>query len=182
MKKIIVLTLFAVSLCSLHAQGNYITKKGIISFYSHTAIEDITAINNEAGSIINSGTGEVVITLAMKDFNFEKKLMQEHFNENYVESEKYPKATFKGFIVDNEKVDYSKKSVYPVTVEGDMTIHGVTNKVKASGTIEVTKGGVTARSKFNLNPEHYEIKIPSIVRENIAKEMEISAELNCEPM
>ena len=158
------------------------TRDGYIKFYSHTAIEDITAENKAVGSIINSGTGEVVITLKMTDFQFEKKLMQEHFNENYVESEKFPKATFKGFITDNNKIDYSKKGVYEVMVKGDMTIHGVTRQVSAAGTVEVIKDGIIAKTSFKLNPEDYDISIPGVVRNKIANEMEISADMKYEVM
>lgn len=163
-------------------QGNFITKNGYIKFFSHTIIEDITAENHQAASIINSETGEFVINLIMTKFEFEKKLMQEHFNENYVESEKYPKASFKGYITDNDKVDYSKKGIYNVNVSGDMTIHGVTNKVSSEGTIEVTGSGLTAKTKFLLNPEDYKIKIPKVVRDKIANNLEIIADMKYERM
>jgi polyisoprenoid-binding protein YceI len=182
MKKLALL-LFGLSIISASfSQQNYMTRSGYLKFYSHTAIEDITAENNDVGSIINSTNGEVVITLKMTDFKFEKKLMQEHFNENYVESEKFPKATFKGFITDNEKVDYSTKGVYEVSVSGDMTIHGVTNEVSSKGTIEVIKNGIIAKTKFMLNPENYDIKIPKVVRKNIAENMEIIADMKYSSM
>ncbi|MDA3823713.1 MAG: YceI family protein [Bacteroidales bacterium] len=131
---------------------------------------------------MNTATGEVVINITMTKFEFEKKLMQEHFNENYVESELYPKASFKGFITNNDNVNYSKKGVYQVNVAGDMTIHGVTNKVSSEGTLEVTASGLTAKTKFLLNPEVYEIEIPKIVREKIANNLEITADIKYKGM
>ena len=118
--------------------------------------------------INDAESGEIIVSLNMTDFDFEKKLMQEHFNENYVESHKYPKSIFKGKISSNEVIDYGKNGVYKVEVSGSMTIHGVTRDVKADGTIEVSAPGISASSTFMLNPEDYKIKIPKIVRNNIA--------------
>jgi polyisoprenoid-binding protein YceI len=107
-------------------------------------------------------------------------MMQEHFNENYVESEKFPKATFNGIILNNSEVDYSKEGVTEVRVEGDMTIHGKTTKVSSEGSIEVISGGIIARTKFLLNPEDYDIRIPRVVRGNIAESLEITVELHAQ--
>jgi len=100
--------------------------------------------------------------------------MEVHFNENYLESEKFPKSTFTGKIMDPASVDFSKTGVYDVTVEGDLTIHGVTKKVSAKGSIEVTSGEINANSKFIIVPEDYNIKIPNVVRNNIAKTIEVT--------
>jgi polyisoprenoid-binding protein YceI len=124
----------------------------------------------------------VAIIVKMTDFQFEKKRMQEHFNENYVESEKFPKATFNGAILNNSQLDYSSKGEYKVQVKGEMTIHGISNKVDAEGIIEVISDGIIARTKFLLNPEDYNIKIPKVVRNNIAEHLEITVELNYQPM
>lgn len=164
------------------AQGKYLTNEGSIIFYSHTAIEDITADNQKVAAVIDSQSGEVAIIVRMVDFEFKKKLMQEHFNENYVESEKYPKATFNGRITNNESVDYAAKGSYPVEVSGELTIHGITKTISVQGTMEISAEGITARTKFMLNPENYGIKIPGVVRDNIAENMEITAELFCKPI
>jgi len=163
-------------------QGKYLTNEGTIVFYSHTAIEDITAENSEVASVIDTESGEVAVIVKMTDFQFEKKLMQEHFNENYVESEKYPKSTFSGLILNNQDVDYTKHGVYSVQLEGDLTIHGVTNKIFARGSVEVTPEGILAKTKFMLNPEDYSIKIPKVVRKNIADNMEIRINLKHNPI
>ena len=182
MKTTVIFVLTVLSFQIVIGQDKYLTNEGVISFYSHTAIEDITAINEKVAAVIDSESGEVAIIVVMSEFQFEKKLMQEHFNENYVESEKYPKAIFNGHITDNGKVDYKAPGIYEVQVKGEMTIHGVAREVTSEGTVEVSRNGITARTKFMLNPEQYEIKIPKVVRNNIADNMEITVELFCTPI
>jgi hypothetical protein len=164
------------------AQGKYLTNEGVITFYSHTPIEDITAINEKVAAVIDSEKGEVAIIVLMNEFQFEKNLMQVHFNENYVESDKYPKATFSGQISGMNATDYSTPGEYRVEVQGKMSIHGVTREVSTDGTIEVQDKGISAKTEFLLNPEDYGIKIPRVVRKNIAEKMEITAELFCPPI
>ncbi|MFO7934811.1 MAG: YceI family protein [Bacteroidales bacterium] len=167
---------------TLYGQKKFLTNNGFISFYSHTPIEDITADNHQVGAVIDAAQGDVAVIVQMTRFEFEKKLMQEHFNENFVESEKYPRATFNGRITNNNEVDYSSAGIYGVRVEGEMTIHGVTRQVSAEGTVEITENGLVARTEFKLNPKDYEIRIPRVVRDNIAEEMVITAELSCQPI
>lgn len=184
MKKKIIFAGVLVMLISVSTagQGKYLTNNGYIRFYSHTVIEDITAENNKVASVIDASSGEVAIIVTMSAFEFEKKLMQEHFNENYVESEKFPKATFNGTIKNNSEVKYDSKGTYKVTVAGEMTIHGTTLPVSSEGSIVVTSSGIEAYTKFMLNPEDYNIKIPKVVRKNISEKMEITAELKYLPM
>jgi polyisoprenoid-binding protein YceI len=99
-----------------------------------------------------------------------------------VESEKYPRAVFKGKILNNDAVNYISQGYYTVNVEGDMTIHGETRKVYTEGTIEVSAEDIIAKAKFLLNPEDYEIKIPKLVRNNIAEKLEITVEFNLFPL
>ncbi len=164
------------------SQTKYITKNGHINFFSHAPIEDISADNHAVGSIIDPGTGEVVFTLRMTGFEFEKKLMQQHFNENYVESEKFPTSTFKGAITNNDKIDYSKPGTFSVNVKGDLTIHGITKTIQTPGTIEVTGIGLRASSKFIVKPADFDIKIPGIMRNKIAEEIEVTVRMDYEPM
>lgn len=182
MKSLLAAAIIICSFTYANGQGKYLTNSGFIRFYSHTVIEDITADNEKVAAVIDGESGEVAIIVVMNEFQFEKKLMQEHFNENYVESEKFPKATFNGRIENNESVDYSTQGTYPVQVSGEMTIHGVARQISAEGTLEVTGNGITARTQFLLNPEDYEIKIPRVVRNNIAEKMKITAELSCQPI
>ena len=183
MKKLLITGLLVVCIIGVvDGQGKFLTNDGNISFFSHTAIEDITAINNKVACVIDAATGEVAIIVKMTGFQFEKKRMQEHFNENYVESEKFPKATFNGSISNNGEVNYATTGTYQVLVEGDLTIHGITRAISTEGSVEVTGTRIIARTKFLLNPEDFDIKIPKVVRKNIAENMEIRAELNCDPI
>src|SRR5689334_11187196 len=114
----------------------YITRNGNISFYSHTALEDIKAENNEAVSVLNAATGDLEFKVAVKSFHFEKTAMEDHFNnDDYMASEKYPKAGFKGKITNISSVNFSKDGVYNVSVTGDLTIRDITKPVTANGTI-----------------------------------------------
>lgn len=181
MKRIFVFFLFLTLVFSANAQ-KYMTKSGYIGFYSHTAMEDIKGDNNQVAGVIDSSTGEVVLQALVKSFHFEKALMEEHFNENYMESEKFPKAIFKGKITNLQSVDFYKNGTYDVTLEGDLTIHDVTNKVNVKGTIEVAPGGINANSKFPIVPEDYKINIPGIVREKIAKNLDIAVNMKLSPL
>jgi len=181
MKKLIVL--IALSLASVAVlPQKYMTKNGYIGFYGHTPVEDIKADNNQVSGIIDVATNQIVFQVLMKSFRFDRSLMEEHFNENYVESDKFPKASFKGTVTEPAGVDLNKTGAYEVTVSGDMTIHGVTKPVTVKGTIEVLADAIKAISKFNILPEDYDISIPSVVREKIAKEMEVTVNMNYAPM
>jgi len=181
MKRIIIV--FTVSFLFLTASAQkFMTQTGNISFLSHTPIEDIKAYNNQVSSILDISTGEIVFQVNIKSFKFEKALMEEHFNENYMESEKYPRSTFKGKILNTESVDFTKTGKYDVKVEGDLEMHGVTNKVTVNGIIEVISGGINAASKFNIVPEDYKINIPGIVRDNIAKTLEVTITVKYTPL
>ena len=181
MKTQILLTVFILSAFTINAQ-KFMTKNGYIGLFSHTPMEDIKGDNNQVASILDASTGEIVFQALMKSFKFEKALMEEHFNENYVESEKFPKSTFKGKITNLSDVDFTKTGVYKVTVEGELLIHGVTQNISTPGEIEITGDGVKARSKFFIKPEDYKIEIPSVVRENIAKEITVTVDVNMPPM
>lgn len=181
MKKIIVSV--ALLLIGYVAFGQkFMTKTGYIGFFSHTTMEDIKGDNNQVASVLDISTGDLVFQVLMKSFHFDKALMEEHFNENYVESEKFPKATFTGKITNVSAVNFSKNGTYDVTVDGDMLIHGTTKKVSSKGTIEVTADGINANSKFNINPEDYGITIPNLVREKIAKDLEITVNIKLTPV
>jgi len=181
MKGITVILLCLSLVLTANAQ-KYMTRNGYIGFFSGTPIEDIKADNNQVASVIDISTGEIVFQVLIKSFKFAKALMEEHFNENYLESEKFPKSTFKGKITNLAAVDFSKPGQYEVIVEGDLNIHDVTNKVSVTGSIEVIPGGINANSKFNVVPEDYKIKIPAIVRENIAKIIEVTVAIRYSPV
>src|SRR5437764_825671 len=135
-RKILNTILFLILLTDLKAQFYY-TKSARISFYSKAPLENIEALNKTAGCILNTKTGSIQFVVLIKGFEFPKALMQEHFNENYLESNKYPNGLFKGMITNNSEIDYGKPGTYPAKVKGELTIHGVTNEIETSGTISI---------------------------------------------
>lgn len=160
---------------SLQANAHKLmTRTGKISFFSSTPVENIEAFNNDVSSVLNTDNGELVFVVPIKSFKFEKSLMQEHFNESYMESDKYPKADFKGKIVNLSEVDFSKNGTYQSKTSGKLTIHGVTKDVSIPGNIVVKDGKVTITSKFKVKTEDYKIQIPSIAAGKIAKEIEVT--------
>jgi polyisoprenoid-binding protein YceI len=163
------------------AQSRYFTRTGHIWFFSETPIENIEAHNKAVSSFISFDTGELVFSVPMKSFEFRKALMQEHFNENYVESDKFPKGTFKGNIANIQSVDFEKDGVYPVKVSGTLTIHGVSRPVSADGTLDVKGNRVGAKSTFTITPQEYNIEIPLLVRAHVAKIIQINVDLQYDP-
>jgi hypothetical protein len=160
----------------------YMTKNGYIGFFSHTPMEDIKGDNNQVAGVLDISTGDMVFQALIKSFHFDRALMEEHFNENYMESDKFPKSSFKGKITNLSSVNFSKNGTYDVTVEGELTIRDVTNKISSNGTIEVVTGGINANSKFNIPPEEYKINIPGVVREKIAKNIEVTVSMKYTPV
>ena len=177
MKKLSLIFIFA-CLTTLAFSQIYYTKSGKISFYSEAPLEKIEAHNSNATSVLNLEDGSMEFAVLIKAFQFEKALMQEHFNENYMESAKYPKAIFKGKIVNYKPIDLSKDGEYPVRVAGDLTIHGVTNPVETDAMLKVKGGKITGNAVFTVKVADYKIEIPSVVRDNIAKEVEITVDVD----
>ncbi|MBN2350133.1 MAG: YceI family protein [Bacteroidales bacterium] len=176
-KNILFLFIFLGFAMNISAQ-KLISKNGHIRFYSHTPVEDIEANNFQVVSILDPETGSVQFTLLIKSFEFQKKLMQEHFNENYMESDEYPKASFTGQINNLSEINFEKDGNYSAKVSGDLTIHGVTKKINTPGTIIVSKDKVTATAVLIVLPEDYNITIPDVVKEKIAKEVEVTIDVS----
>ena len=175
----IMLLILSTQIC---AAQKYICKNGTTSFFSATPVENIEAISNETSSAYDTKTGDLVVVLPIKSFKFEKSLMQEHFNENYMESDKYPKAFLKGNIVDANNVDYKKDGTYKVTAKGKLTIHNVTKDVSVPGTLTVKNGKISIDAKFKVRCADYNIKIPKIVMVKIAEEIEVSISNTLSPL
>ncbi len=173
--------LFILLVNSLISGERYFTRTGYIHFISHTDIIDIAGENNDVGSIIDIGTGEVVFTVLMKSFKFNQALAEEHFNENYVESDIYPKAKFRGKILDLDKFDLNGTGKHKVFVEGSLTIHGVTNRIKTSATMEFKEGRLYAESGFSILPADYNIGIPDVVKDKVAEIIPIKVKMIYEP-
>lgn len=156
------------------AQDKYYTKSGKISFYSAASLENIEANNKSVSALLNTATGDLQFSVLMKGFEFRKALMQEHFNKSYVESDKYPKAEFKGQVVNNSEIKYGTDGTYTAKVQGKLTIHGQTKDVETTGTITVKSGKLELHSVFNVLVADYNITIPKVYRDNIAKSIKVT--------
>jgi len=169
----------ALSLALIHPSYSqlYSTRAGFVGFYSKTALEDIKAENNQVYAIIDAGKQNLAFQLLVKGFVFTKELMQEHFNENYVESDKYPKATFSGAYTGN--VQPGKDGVYQVTVKGNLSLHNATKAIEVPATIEVKNGHLLGKAEFKVRPEDFNISIPSVVRDKIDKEITVKVNIDC---
>lgn len=157
-----------------HGQAKFFTRGAQVSFESQAPMEKIVGITNAVNSALLTTNGQIEFALLIKSFNFEKRLMQEHFNENYLESDKYPKATFKGTITNLDKINFKKNGSYPASVQGNLTIHGITKPITASGTIKVNNNELDLSSTFNILLSDYKIEIPALVKDNISNKVLIS--------
>lgn len=157
----------------------YKSEESIITFFSEAAIEDIAATNEEATSLFNLSTGEVAYLVPISGFVFEKSLMQQHFNEKYLESDKFPVASFKGII---SGFDPTYALNQDVTAVGTMTIHGEKNIISTTGTIKIQDGTIVMKSTFNIELKDYKIKIPKLLWSNIAEEVEVKIEFTYKPL
>lgn len=184
MKKILLLCAFTIVSTLTYSQNRYFTKNGKIHFdcTSPSSPENIIGINDKVSSVIDAGTGALEFAVLMKAFSFEKALMQEHFNENYVESDKFPKASFKGTISNMSSVNLSKDGTYQVIVIGTMTLHGTSKEISTNGNI-ITKGGliIGAKSDFKLLLSDYGVNVPSLVKDKVASETKITVDLAYQP-
>lgn len=157
----------------------YLANNCVITFFSESPLENIEAINKAAKPILNTSTNDIQIKIAMNAFVFEKPLMQEHFNENYAESEKYPYAIFKGKI--NEKVDWVKDGEYKVTVTGTLSLHGVDKERTLEGIVTVKGTQITISTKFNIHIADHKVEVPSLYVKNIAEDVEVKLNATLEP-
>ncbi|RPD40039.1 YceI family protein [Chitinophaga barathri] len=174
MKKLLIIGCLLCSCFAGFAQDIQSCRNVMFRFYSSAPMEDIEAKTTQGVSAINTATKAVYFKVPINTFQFKKKLMQEHFNENYLESDKYPHAEFKGKVLENP--DLTKDGVYPVTVEGNMLIHGVNKTYKEKGTLTVQNGKLSAKAVFNVRVADHKIKIPSLVIKNIAEVVEVTVE------
>ena len=180
MKKSILLIVFCGLMVSAASAQVYITRTGVINFFSKTPMEDIKAEKNQVYAAIDLSKKTIAFSMLMKSFLFRKELMQEHFNENYVESDRHPKSTFKGTFTGD--ADPQKPGVYHVQAQGVITLHGVEKSVDAPATIEITGDGLTGTARFNLLPQDFNIEIPGIVRDKIARQIDVQIKIDCKPV
>jgi len=167
---------------SIHAQ-KYFTRSGELTFHSRAVLEDIDAFNNQGPCVLDVGTGQIQMAVLIKGFQFEKALMQEHFNENYMESDRYPKAVFKGKILNmgGQALKFGQEmQEYPI--EGEITIRDVTRPLSISAQLQISNGKIAGQSSFSLEVADFGIQIPAVVRDNIAKIVEVRVKLQMDPM
>ncbi len=176
MKKFITIATIILTVFTVSAQKVF-TKNGNVSFHSKATLENIDATSNQVTSVLTISTGDIQFSLLTKSFHFDKALMEEHFNDDYIESDKFPKATFKGKITDVSKINFAKDGTYPVTVSGDLTIHGVTKAVTTPGSIIVKGGKPSATASFDVKLADYNIIISKASRSSIAENVTIK--VNC---
>lgn len=181
-KNYILLALFMGITYFAQAQTLYFARDGFIQFYSDAPLEEITATNEKVSTIFNPENGEVVIKVLIRSFHFEKALMQEHFNENYMESSTYPKATFKGKIVDYQGIPNKESPPQEVQVKGVLTIKGVDKTIQETGTIARKNNKLKMQTEFMIHLDDFNIKIPASVINNISKEIAITYRSGLEKM
>jgi polyisoprenoid-binding protein YceI len=184
MKKnfILCLTIMLIASFSVMGQSKYFTRNGKIIFdaTSPSSPEKIEGKNDKATSVLDATNGQMEFAVLMKAFMFEKALMEEHFNENYVESDKFPKATFKGTIKNMNEVSLSKDGTYTAKIAGKLTIHGVTKDVETTGIITIKGNSIVAKSEFKILLSNFGIEVPSLVQDKVAKEATIAVDVNYE--
>ncbi len=178
MKTTILIAFLLLNVPALKAQV-YTTRNGFVGFYSKTPLEDIKAENKQVYAGIDVAQKKLGFNLLVKGFSFPKKLMQDHFNENYIESDQYPNAKFNGVYTGD--VDLTQKGLYKVQAEGQLTLHGITKSITTPATIEVKEGKLIAKAEFKLTPADFNITIPSLVREKIAQQIDVRVSIECNP-
>ena len=156
----------------------YKAEDGHARFFSEATLEDIAAENKDGSSIFDASNGNIVFSIPITSFEFDKSLMREHFNEKYMESEKYPKATFKGVVTNFENIEGTQK----VQAKGSMNIHGVTRQVTSEGEIKKEGDQLRLTSTFIVRLEDYKVKIPKLLWQNIAEEVEVNIDFHYKPL
>lgn len=178
MRTITIIICLLVSTISISAQDLYKATDGEISFFSEAPVENISAINKDVKALINAKNNEVAFIVTNVGFKFEKPLMEEHFNENYMESHKYKVSVFKGKIID--EVDFTKDGTYEVTAKGTLDIHGVTVEREIKGTLTISNGKINLTTEFDVALKDHKIKIPKVVVKNIAEVIKVTVNINFE--
>lgn len=172
--------LFLFVIHKVDGQVRYMDRAGEVSFFSKAPLENIEAHTDQALCILDASSGEVAASMLMKTFRFEKALMQEHFNEKYVESDKYPKATFTGKITNLSEINFNENGTYNARVQGEITIHGVTRSLEALVEFVVSDNAIAATGTFPLRVKDFKITIPTLVVRNIAEVIDITLSFNLE--
>ncbi len=178
MKKTIVILFLALLQLGCFAQSTYFTRKGHIYFISHTNVIDIDANNYQAAGFLDIESGKIQFAVLIKSFKFTLATAKEHFNESYMESDKYPKATFKGQILNIDSLDFNKNGIWPIYVKGDIMIRGITKNIEVPGVLSVEKGQINAKSEFELLISDFNISVPRIVENRVSEIVKVKVNMN----
>ena len=160
----------------------YYSKTGHIHFLSQAPIETIESDNYNGYVVYDGATGKLEFSVLIKGFKFQKALMQQHFNENYMESDKFPKSLFKGSILNWSSIHLDKDGIYDANVDGQMTIHGITKPFKCQAKLFVKGGMISASTAFDIVIADYGIQVPKVVRDNISKTVKVAVKADLQPM
>ncbi len=181
MPKHILLTLICLVATQAATAQVYLTRNGTIRFFSEAPLENIEAVNRQVMSALNTETGEFVFRLPVRSFAFEKALMQEHFNDNFMESHNFPNASFQGMIEEGGSIDFSAHGSHDVVVAGELTIKDVTKSISEPGTLTIKDDLIEGKAVFIIRPEDYNISIPRRYVRNIASEIEVFVDVTLRP-
>lgn len=182
MKKTFLLAItYFLFLASIQGQ-KFFTKNGKITFFSSTAAEDIEGVTRSAVAVLDSRTGDLQFAVLIKSFEFKKALMQEHFNENYIESDKYPRSEFKGVITNNAAINYATDGSYPASAHGTLSLHGHSKQIDVTGTITIRNGTPSLASLFQVKISDFGITVPRIHRDNISSTIRITVDCPLNPV
>jgi len=182
MKNALSITAFLFLLVGPLTAQRFFTRDAGVKFDATSPLEKIEGITKSGTCVLDTKTGNMEWKVLIKGFQMEKALMQEHFNENYLESSTYPNAQFKGKITNLNEVNFAQDGKYNAQVKGQLTMHGVTKDVEMSGTVKVNGGNITLASNFRVAAADYNISIPALVRDKIAKTIQVTVEALLKPM
>lgn len=176
MKKQLLVFVLLLSMFSVYSQ-QYIWRNGVATINSSTPLEAFQGVNNNVAAVVKATTGEMEVQMLIKGFNFQKALMQEHFNENYMETDRYPKAIFKGKITNINTIKFNVPGQYTLNIQGKLTVHGVTKDITTTGTLKIAGGKLSGNTAFEVIPSDYGIGIPTSLVDRIAKKIKITMTL-----
>ncbi|WP_420573301.1 YceI family protein [Kordia sp.] len=178
MNKLLLVLIFIISSSITSESNEYIERQGQVTFFSYTSVENIQATNNQVLSLFNPEKEEIAVSILMRAFVFKKSLMHEHFNESYIESDLYPKATFNGRI---EDLDLTNEGTQTRIIKGDFTLKDITKPITIKADITKTSDGFTIAGTLDVLIDDYNINVPPLLSPNISKKIEVSFNFNYAP-
>ena len=182
MRKFLLIVFLSGCVISVTSGQKFYTKNGHVHFLSEAPIETIQSNNNNAYVVLDGATGQFEFSVLIKGFNFEKALMQQHFNENYLESDKFPKSVAKGSVLNWSAIRLDSDHEYNVNVSGQLTIHGITKPFSTQGKLVIKDGMISIFSTYTIVIADYGIEIPKVVRDNISKTVKVTISADLQPM